>query len=72
MVFANFCVLVITVERLAINALVVRRLSGTLLQSVASCTEGACFCSSAFPKSVIESGAFEASVCHKIVFYVAD
>jgi len=36
------------------------------------CTEEACFLSSAVPKLVVESGAFETPVCNYIVLQIAD
>jgi hypothetical protein len=72
MIFINFCVLVVRVERLAINAFIIRRMSCTFFQPVASCAERTCFRSSAFPKSVIKSGEFKAPVSHKVILNAAD
>jgi hypothetical protein len=60
------------VIRVTINAFEVRWLSLAFLQFMISCTDRACFRSSAIPPPMVESGAFEAPGGNHVVFNAAD
>jgi hypothetical protein len=55
-----------------INAFEVRWLSPAVIQFMVSCTQRACFHSSAVPPPVVKSGAFEAPGGNHVVFNAAD
>ena len=63
---------VLFIVRRAVDALVLCFSGCTVLQSVSSCAQRACFLPLAFPEGVIESAAAVAPLCYDVVLYSTD